>query len=128
MLAKRLLALFAVFVLLFVQISLHLYTIAVDESGEFSVAAQRQQQLELTLCQRGGLITDINGVPLNYEEGGYAALVQPDQCTDKARAAMLLANACDLSTQEVRAYLDKGSPFGMTLLRPVEVSGVTLTP
>lgn len=128
MLAKRLLALFAVFVLLFVQISLHLYTIAVDESGEFSVAAQRQQQLELTLCQRGGLITDINGVPLNYEEGGYAALVQPDQCTDKARAAMLLANACDLSTQEVRAYLDKGPPFGMTLLRPVEVSGVTLTP
>ena len=43
MMSRRLLALFIVFVLLFVQVTLRLYTIAADEGGEFLASAQRQQ-------------------------------------------------------------------------------------
>ena len=128
MMSKRLLALFIVFVLLFVQVTLRLYTIAADEGGEFLASAQRQQQMELVLCERGGLITDINGRPLNYEEGAFAALVQPEECQGLSRTAMLLASACDLTTREVLDYLEKGSPFSLTLERPVEAPGVTVLP
>ena len=128
MMSRRLLALFIVFVLLFVQVTLRLYTIAADEGGEFLASAQRQQQMELVLCERGGLITDINGFPLNYEEGAFAALVQPEECRGLSRTAMLLASACDLTTREVLDYLEKGSPFSLTLERPVEAPGVTVLP
>ena len=128
MMSRRLLALFIVFVLLFVQVTLRLYTIAADEGGEFLASAQRQQQMELVLCERGGLITDINGLPLNYEEGVFAALVQPEECRGLSRTAMLLASACDLTTREVLDYLEKGSPFSLTLERPVEAPGVTVLP
>ena len=41
---------------------------------------------------------------------------------------MLLASACDLTTREVLDYLEKGSPFSLTLERPVEAPGVTVLP
>ena len=66
--------------------------------------------------------------PLNYEEGAFAALVQPEECQGLSRTAMLLASACDLTTREVLDYLEKGSPFSLTLERPVEAPGVTVLP
>ncbi len=125
---KRLLILFIVFILSFVQVTLRLYAIATEGNEVYAVQAQRQQQAELTLCQRGGLITDCRGEPLNYEECGYAALVEPDDCGDLLRAARRLAAASELTVKEAEKRLEQGAPFGIMLHAPVEEEGIICFP
>ncbi|MBQ3077119.1 MAG: hypothetical protein IJC43_04615 [Clostridia bacterium] len=128
MFTRRLFFLFLFLLALFVPVTVRLYLLAAAPAEEYAAAAQRQQRMELTLSRRGGLITDCHGVPLNYAEGFFAALVQPAALTDPRHTAMLLANACSLTTARIEQAIGEGEPFGLVLSRPVEAAGVTLTP
>lgn len=124
--SRRMMGLFVFFLALFAQLSVRLYRVATDEQANYARAAVTQQQVEITLSSRKGLITDRSGLPLNYRIGTVAALVEPNRCESLEQTAMRLASACALTTAELLEQLQTGRVFGIELDRPIpETAGVT---
>lgn len=114
---RRLALLMAIFLVLFVVLSVRLFQLQIVQAESLQIRAQAQWTSESTIQPTRGRILDRNGNVLAQSATAYTLSVSPRQVSDAARMGQILSPILEMDAEEIQRRASDRSKGGVTLKR-----------